>query len=64
MPNDYKYLDDLDFEGNPPAMYDEYDVPIYYGETYYNIDGMILSLESLAKFRKECEADGSTKNLL
>ncbi len=35
-----------------PIMYDELEEPIYAGDTYYDIDGMILTEESLLGYQK------------
>ena len=55
-----KSISENDWEGNPPAMHDDYGVPIYCGDTYYDLDGWIISEKSLEQFKKECNTDGNT----
>ena len=40
-------IDDNDWEGNEPAMYDCENRPIYEDDIYYKIDGVIYSMETL-----------------
>lgn len=48
--------DDLDWEGNEPAMYDCHGKPIYYGDEYYTIDGVRYTQETLDEhYRYRCE---------